>query len=495
MQAAIVQKKRSFFADAAGYLPATVLPALFSLVAGYIFTRIFSPAQYGIFSLVIGVTGPLTTVLSEWIAQPVGRFYAEYAKRERIDEFKLVISRLLVYIQSFVFIGTIIAYIYSFYVLNSSRLSMLFLLGGLIISIQTILAVYTPLITSSMQIERYRTIVTLSSFFSVLFPYIIIRIFGNDIIFMLVGQLLSSLIALPLLVKSAGLTFLWPIQPMKLRQRHTIRRMLSYGIPMMIWFVASGLLAVEDRYFIQYFRDESEVGIYSINYGLITGLSAFITVPVIMAIGPILYRQWNDRNILGVERTISRMTSAYICLALISLGVVIISAKPLVDVLLGESFRSGFFIIVPVFIGRILWGLATIGHKTLELRENTITMVWGALLAAIVNFILNLIFIPRFGYGAAAYTTLISYAAYAVFTFFQARYRIRWIINFKEALIFLLIMLASLVITELTSFLYFSLPVIYGTALKIIVYLVFFAVFVFFFAKSAFVSFFLDSEG
>lgn len=48
-------------------------------------------------------------------------------------------------------------------------------------------------------------------------------------------------------------------------------------------------------------------------------------------------------------------------------------------------------------------------------HKKTIYISIGTIGAAVVNVVLNYIFIPKFGYVAAAYTTLFSYAMYYLF--------------------------------------------------------------------------------
>src|SRR5438045_605162 len=72
-----------FIKDTFRYSPASFLPAILGLIASAIFTRIFSPSEYGEYSLVLAVVGPLTIIATEWAAQPIGRFYAEYEKQGR----------------------------------------------------------------------------------------------------------------------------------------------------------------------------------------------------------------------------------------------------------------------------------------------------------------------------------------------------------------------------------------------------------------------------
>ena len=55
-------------------------------------------------------------------------------------------------------------------------------------------------------------------------------------------------------------------------------------------------------------------------------------------------------------------------------------------------------------------------------NEKTKFIALGTTLAAIINIVLNAIFIPRYGYVAAAYTTLVTYALYFLFHYYLYRH-------------------------------------------------------------------------
>ena len=80
-----------------------------------------------------------------------------------------------------------------------------------------------------------------------------------------------------------------------------------------------------------------------------------------------------------------------------------------------ESYYDAIWIIPPVAMSVYFMFLYDLFAKFSFFYENTrlIAIATGAV--AVLNVILNFIFIERFGYWAAGYTTLVSYIFYAVF--------------------------------------------------------------------------------
>lgn len=68
----------------------------------------------------------------------------------------------------------------------------------------------------------------------------------------------------------------------------------------------------------------------------------------------------------------------------------------------------------PIAAGVFLTSISNLYSNILVYYKKTKYIMFAAIAAAVVNVALNLVAIPLFGYGAAAYTTLASYIILAV---------------------------------------------------------------------------------
>ena len=67
--------------DSTWYLVATVMTAFLGFLSIPIFTRIFTPSQYGIYSLVATSIALGSSLFFTWIMGATIRFYPEYEKK------------------------------------------------------------------------------------------------------------------------------------------------------------------------------------------------------------------------------------------------------------------------------------------------------------------------------------------------------------------------------------------------------------------------------
>jgi O-antigen/teichoic acid export membrane protein len=202
--------------------------------------------------------------------------------------------------------------------------------------------------------------------------------------------------------------------------------MVAYGVPMIGFIIGEPFLTQIDRVLLEVLRNSEAVGVYSSNYILVNQGLRLAYFPVLRAMQPIVVSEWNGDNENDVRDIISNFTRYYL---LIGVPVMILGAalgRPLSTVLLDSGYQQGYTIIPLVAGGVFFWGLADAGQRGLELKEATLTMSIGVLLAIGLNILLNFPLIIEFGYQGAALATLLSSASYVVYVKLVSNRYIPW---------------------------------------------------------------------
>lgn len=437
-----------FLLDILRYFPASLIPAAVNIIASAVFTRTFAPTQYGAYSLCLAVSAPGIIALSAWAGQSALRFYTEYERRGRSVEFRCMVSFCSMLVGVFVsFVGLLLGVFCLVSGLGRDYESLIVPTIAMI-CVQSMCGIVMPVLSAQMRPTPYRRQVVFSSVVSAAISLFLVYVFGPKVQWLLWGQVIGVASTLPYVYRQAGIPF-FHVPRMTPRIRHLMNRISRYGFPIMAWFLAYALLSGEDRYIIQWFRGPEEVAMYSVNYGLIGGITGLINAPVMAALGPVLYAQWGQRQLNTVSKIMSAMTELYCIIAVGFLGVVVTSGHSLVAILIGEKFRAGQSILIPLYLGNMIWGMSQIGHKGLEFYERTPTMVWNAAAAVVANFVLNLLLVPKYGYIAAAYVTLISYVVYGGITWWQSRHIVFWHISITQILAYCTHALVAVISTRL----------------------------------------------
>ncbi|GGL36243.1 polysaccharide export protein [Halarchaeum grantii] len=204
------------------------------------------------------------------------------------------------------------------------------------------------------------------------------------------------------------------------------KRLTGYGFPMLGWLFGLTLLTFIDRVLLEYFSTASAVGIYSANYTLIqTGLP-LVLAPVIEASHPVIMQEWNGENHEKIADLIARYSRYFLILGIPATIFAAVISRPLSILALGTDFRAGYVIIPIIAVSLFIWNFAMIGHKGLEVQDETGLMSFGIGLAVLANIVLNYIAIPLYGFLGAAVATLISTGIYTIYAYLMSIRTVQW---------------------------------------------------------------------
>lgn len=185
---------------------------------------------------------------------------------------------------------------------------------------------------------------------------------------------------------------------------------LKISVPMIPHALAMLILTQMDRIMIVKYCGNSDAGLFSFGYTYAV-LLLLLSNSVLQAFQPWLYSKYNDDKLLEIK-----VATNYITLGMCIVTISIVTVAPEALMILGsKAFWPSKYIVMPIAVGALLQYLYNI-YASLELyHKKTIVIAIGTFIAAIINFTLNTVFIPTYGYKAAAYVTLISYFSLALF--------------------------------------------------------------------------------
>lgn len=191
---------------------------------------------------------------------------------------------------------------------------------------------------------------------------------------------------------------------------------LSLSCPLVLHTVSLNILAQSDRIFIMKLCGASDTGIYSLvyNYGIMLSI---ITNAVSDGWLPWFHDTYFAKKYDEIRKNSKLVVilGCYVGLACIAL------APEAITILGGEKYIDGIYCVPPIVLGIVCQYIYT-HYVNIELHlKKTKYVSAGTIFAAILNLILNAIFIPQFGYIAAAYTTFASYMVLMIIHFITTR--------------------------------------------------------------------------
>lgn len=248
------------------------------------------------------------------------------------------------------------------------------------------------------------------------------------------------------------MTKLWKFIDLKRIDRNYIRKLLRYCVPAVFGTSMWWVMNAADRYIISIFLGVSSNGIYAVANKLPAILSVFENV---------FYQSWqtsaiNLKEDKDRDKIYSRLFTNYFIFLTIGVLFLLIILKPLNTRLFAkqyvDSWKIASILVICVMLHALTGNLGTIYTVFKNTNGAFVTSAFGA----IVNTILNLIFIPKLGILAAAITTLVGYLAVLIIRLIDIRKFVKLKLNFKKIIIYSVFILAQLFLyyqTGITSYL------------------------------------------
>jgi O-antigen/teichoic acid export membrane protein len=211
-------------------------------------------------------------------------------------------------------------------------------------------------------------------------------------------------------VAAVGAVWLWRHVPMRWRDRDVKSWIegVRYGVPMGANELSYLVLGFVDRLMLkEQLHDFVPVGIYSIGYSLALRFNAMLNAALWVAYNQVSIRLYETEGPKAVVRTKRKVLDILVYVMVASIVGVIVVGPDLLLLLSGhDKFRSAR-VFVWVTVTYLFSGLIGMCASGLVLHKRSATIFGITATAAALNIILNLFWIPAYGYMGAVYSTAV----------------------------------------------------------------------------------------
>ena len=213
----------------------------------------------------------------------------------------------------------------------------------------------------------------------------------------------------------------------KLKTKY-VKTTLAFTIPIIPHLLSQMVLTQCDLVMISYFCGSSKSGIYSMGHTV--GFLALTVMSQIMASwSPWVYRRMEDKEF----KTIFDNSKLIVLVgAFISIGLLTISTE-LIKIFLTDVYSPCIYIVPTLVVAMFFQFIYIFVYDFQFFNKKAKSIAASSIVAAIFNLITNYIFIPKFGFLAAGFTTLASYFVLLMINyFFTVRIGINKVYDIKQ---------------------------------------------------------------
>ncbi len=424
------------------YFLAQVVTQGLAFIAIPIFTRLFTQEDYGVIAVFQAYLAIFLIILPANVHSSVGRYY--YEQKSDFGEFlgtALILTGLILLFNVFLFL------LFFDPVTNILNLPGILPVFLILISFCTIFqSIYLQIIQAQKKSTESAIITGLSGTLSLILAILLIFLMKED---RYLGKIYATFI-IGFIFSYYYLRKISHYANFSFKREH-FSYILYFSIPLIPYALSSTIIAFFDRIMINELENTAAAGIYSLGYNIALIIALVITATQ-MAIIPDFYDFLNKKQYQRLNALVKKVFSI-ICFAAFGL---ILFAKEIIVVLVDKKFHDGAEIVPIVVIGYLFYGMFTVYGRYITYIKKTVYSSVIMIISGVVNVILNAIFIPQYGYIAAAYTTVVSYFLLFYMAWFVPKYVLKieitplWMI-WKPFIILFCYFALYLVITDFIS--------------------------------------------
>ena len=358
-----------------------------------IFTRLMSVEDIGLFSNISAWVSILCIVATFEIYSSVSIARFEY--KDKLDE----------YISSSLILGSIITLLFyiitiifkdffmNLFSVNFTQLNLIYLYLLVYPSVQMLF------IKNQIEYNYKSTILIsmLNTILSTIFSIIFVITCTNKLSGRIYGYftpliIICLFVYLYLLKKNSNISCkYWPYA-------------LRISFPLIFHLLAGYLLNSSDKIMITKMISPDANALYSVAYTLSLVVS-ILWSSMNNAWSPWAYKKMEEKKYDDLKSK----SKPYTIFFIIIVYIIMLFSPELMLFFGGKKYCSAIYVIPPVMIGYVFQFVYSLYVNIEFYYKKQKYIAFGTIIACIINIVLNYIFIPKYGYISAAYTTLIGY--------------------------------------------------------------------------------------
>jgi len=398
-----------------------------------IYTRVFTPAEYGTIEMLVVVNGFLSAFLMMGMDSAQSFFFFEQ-KKKGVEAQSVLISSILQWRLTFgsgiVIISMLLSPLINSWFFNGQ-------LDWVHFAIAFSGALFTQVMMQSADVYRllYKPIgfiiITLgNSLVSAAVAITLVVWLEQGILGFFIGMVVGASI-------SAILGWYRIRKYLNFSKFHSAwwPRLLKFGIPLLPASLAMYVMSSADRWFIVSYHGETSLGLYAIGakFAILLG---FVIETFRKAWWPIAMDSMQSDDGPMVFRFVSRFY-----MGLMAAGAVILTMlSPLIiEWFTAPAYHDAYPIVGILAWQSVFYGFFLIGSAGLWKAEKTAVSAITMVLAAVINIVLDYYLVPDYGLYGAAYATILSFFLWNVIAIYISekfwRVGLNYIVLFTQSIV------------------------------------------------------------
>lgn len=400
-----------------GRFKAALTGQVVSVVSGAILTvalaRLLSPDEYGLLYLAISVFSTIMLFSKLGIAKSTARYVAEYKETNPGQLRPILRFGILLNLGTITVVSVVLLFTYEYIarLIGEPDLAPFLFLGVFFIAFGSLLTYVRVILQGFEAIEATAALRVIDRGSRLVFTLGLL-VLGYGAIGALVGYILAQLLAVLVGVVYLYRRYYWGFTE-EVVEPGLRRRLAEYAVPLTVTNTADVIDKRIDTILVGFFIGPIAVAYYTIGKQVVE----FIGTPM-SALGFTLSPTYEAQRAKGNTGTAARIFEEALSHGLLfyipaAAGLILV-ARPLVELVFGNEYLGAITVVQVLAVYAVLQSITKVTSNGLDYlgRARERAIVKG--ISAVLNVVLNVVFIPWIGVVGAAIATVITYSMYTL---------------------------------------------------------------------------------
>lgn len=194
------------------------------------------------------------------------------------------------------------------------------------------------------------------------------------------------------------------------------KRTVLIALPLIPHYLGSELLSSLDKIMISQMVGEDKAGIYSLAT-ILSSIGVLLWRALNIMFAPFVNEKLGKRDFNSIPKNVRPLLE----MAGIMCVIASLAAPEIISILASDDYMEGIYAVPPIAAGIFAHALYDVFSAVSFFHKKSMNIAISTTTAAVVNIVLNYIFIKSFGYIAAGYTTLIANLVLVVMHYWNTR--------------------------------------------------------------------------
>lgn len=391
-----------------------MLPKAIGFLLLPLYTRLLSPADYGILAFTSTLSAVIQIFFELGISGAITRFYYDFLDRK--NELRSYLGTIWIFLTALSFTLAILLSLFGDTLFTALFKETSFYPYGFLtiwISFFTVASTIPLMLFRVREQPKYYVLMTVGRFLVMTLAIIyFVAVLRQGAAGSLRGQLL------------AGMLFFIPFTFITIRnsnwsiRSNYLKATLIFSLPLVPHLLSGWALSVSDRIILERYVSLDQLGLYSLGYRMAMILDILLT-SINMAWSPYFFRLSASEE--DAPQTIARITT-YFSITMMAFGLIVaVLSQDVIRIMADAAFWGAYQIVPIVVIAFLSHGFYFMLVNQLFFAKATRRLALFTVISASTNIILNVWLVPQFGIIAAAWNTVIGYTLLAILVYFESR--------------------------------------------------------------------------